>query len=79
MSPLNPYEPPTIPAEVLEPPWPAGGAYSDGQYLVLHHATVLPPICVKTGRPAELEQATGKDTTDRLALTFGAADRHRWR
>lgn len=56
MSPLNPYEPPTIPAEVLEPPWPAGGAYSDGQYLVLHHATNLPPICVKTGRPAELEQ-----------------------
>lgn len=53
---LNPYEPPIIPAEVLEPQWPAGGAYCDGQYLVLHHATTLPPICVKTGQPAELEQ-----------------------
>lgn len=56
MTPLNPYEPPTIPAEVLEPQWPAGGVYSDGQYLVLHHASSLPPICVKSGRPAELEQ-----------------------
>jgi hypothetical protein len=53
---VNPYEPPSIPAEVLEPQWPAGGAYSDGSYLVLHHASTLPPICVKTGRPAETEQ-----------------------
>jgi hypothetical protein len=56
MSPLNPYEPPLLPAEVPEPQWPAGGAYSDGQYLVLHHASSLPPICVKSGQPAELEQ-----------------------
>jgi hypothetical protein len=56
MSPLNPYEPPILPAEVLEPQWPAGGAYCDAQYLVLHHASSLPPICVKSGRPAELEQ-----------------------
>jgi hypothetical protein len=56
MSPLNPYEPPNIPAEVPEPQWPSGGAYSDGHYLVLHHASSLPPICVKSGLPAELEQ-----------------------
>ena len=56
MSPVNPYESPILPAEVPEPQWPAGGAYVDGQYLVLHHASSLPPICVKSGLPAELEQ-----------------------
>lgn len=53
---INPYEPPTIPAEVLEPEWPCGGCYRDGKYLVMHHASALPPICVRTGRPAETEQ-----------------------
>ena len=56
MSSLNPYESPILPAEVLEPQWPAGGAYCDGHYLVLHHASSLPPICIKSGLPAELEQ-----------------------
>jgi hypothetical protein len=56
MSSPNPYEPPVLPAEVLEPPWPSGGAYRDGAYLVLHHASTLPPICIKSGRPAETQQ-----------------------
>src|SRR3954470_9082332 len=56
MDTINPYQSPSIPAELLEPQWPAGGAYRDGSYLVLHHASTLPPICVKTGRPAETEQ-----------------------
>jgi hypothetical protein len=77
MSPVNPYEPPSLPAEVLEPPWPAGGAYSDGQHLVLHHASPLPPICVKSGLPAELEQdyelIGGLPNDDSVPAT-----RHRW-
>ncbi len=49
----NPYLSPAIPAELLEPPWPESGAFRDGSYLVLHHSTLLPPICLKTGLPAE--------------------------
>jgi hypothetical protein len=53
---INPYEPPIIPAEILEPEWPTSGCYRDGRFLVLHHASPLPPICIKTGQPAETEQ-----------------------
>ena len=50
---LNPYEPPALPAELLELPWPPPGAYRDGTYLVVHHQATLPPICVRTGHVAE--------------------------
>lgn len=50
---LNPYEPPALPAEMLELPWPPPGAYRDGRYLVVHHQATLPPICVRTGQVAE--------------------------
>ena len=50
----NPYQSPAIPAELLQPEWPAAGVFSDGHYLVLHHTSTLPPICVKTGLPAEI-------------------------
>jgi len=53
---VNPYESPAIPAELLEPEWPATGVYRDGAYLVMHHEATLPPICIKTGKPAEVEQ-----------------------
>jgi hypothetical protein len=53
---MNPYEPPTIPAEPLEIPWPEEGVYRDRGYIVLHHRTKLPPICVRTGLPADVEQ-----------------------
>lgn len=49
----NPYQSPSIPAEVLAPEWPVAGVFSDGHYLVLHHASTLPPLCIKTGLPAE--------------------------
>jgi hypothetical protein len=54
---INPYESPTIAAEVLGPEWPASGCYRDGKYVVLHHTSLLPPICVKTGAQAETSQA----------------------
>src|SRR5688500_7733750 len=49
----NPYQSPAIPAELFEPEWPAAGVFSDGQYLVLHHTSRLPPVCLKTRLPAD--------------------------
>lgn len=49
----NPYEPPAIPAEVLEPEWPTTGVYRDRSFVVMHYAAKMPPICVRTGKPAD--------------------------
>ncbi len=51
----NPYQSPAVPAELLEPEWPTSGVYRDGHYLVLHHTSRLPPICLKTNLPAVTE------------------------
>lgn len=49
----NPYESPSIPAGMLEPEWPTEGVFRDGNLLVLKAGTPLPPLCVRTGLPAD--------------------------
>jgi hypothetical protein len=56
--PLNPYEPPLIPAEDptedgAQVAWPATGAYRYYQTLVWNPATPLPRVCVRSGLPAD--------------------------
>ena len=50
---LNPYASPIIP----DPPLPfaeAGvGVWSDGNMLVIHREAPLPPICIRSGKPAD--------------------------
>jgi hypothetical protein len=56
---LNPYESPQIPAgdepqdEEATVAWPATGAFRYYQTLVWHTGTPLPPVCVRTGLPAD--------------------------
>lgn len=73
----NPYRSPVIPAEAVAQEWPPTGVFCDGPYLVLHHAAALPPLCVKTGRSAELQQpfelVGGLPNDDSVQAT-----RHKW-
>lgn len=48
---INPYAPPSVPDPLLRPD-PGVGVWRDGTLLVLHCDAVLPPICVKSARPA---------------------------
>ena len=50
----NPYRAPM--AQTMTPPaGSSGGIWSDGDLLVVHKQSTLPPICVKTNEPAEKE------------------------
>jgi hypothetical protein len=47
----NPYASPQT--DAYEQPAPQVGVWQDGEYLVMHLGAALPPICVKSGQPAE--------------------------
>jgi hypothetical protein len=48
---INPYASPSVPDPLVRPD-PGVGVWREGTLLVVHRDAVLPPICVKSGRPA---------------------------
>ena len=81
---INPYAPP----RVLDPPAkmdPGVGVWRDGELLVMHRAAVLPPVCVKSGRPATMWTDLIVDLTllsmlakGRLTVRVPLSDRAVW-
>jgi hypothetical protein len=51
--PANPYAPPSIPQPMeMAPTTYQGGVWRQGSILVMHKMAPLPPICLKSGQPA---------------------------
>jgi hypothetical protein len=52
MSPINPYQSPSVPDPPLTPPARGVGVWRDGDQIVMHPQATLPRFCVVTGEPA---------------------------
>lgn len=57
MADVNPYASPSVPDPLLPDRPPAGGAWRDGQMLVVHRqGAALPHICLLTSQPAAVRR-----------------------